>query len=245
MAKQAPGKATRRDPPSPRLARERAMAEMAAERSSRDPEADWAAALRGDREAFKRALAPFLGELLDAAARELRYHKALGDFSADAPTAEELVGEVLIRAWGGRRHRSPQLGLRAWLIGLVFRAAHDLIRGEARYGRLKAASLEGPPPRDPFYDDDEEFWEWYQPDEATHLKDVVGDATSTPEEIAVADEDFDRALPPRARQVLLMHDAYGVALSEIALTLCISEEEAQRILSQARRRLGKALSGQA
>src|SRR6202047_3870204 len=64
----------------------------------------WNAALRGDREAFRAAVTPPLGELLRAARHEVRYRVALGDFEPNDPTAEELVGEVLIRAWPERHN---------------------------------------------------------------------------------------------------------------------------------------------
>src|SRR6266850_8018866 len=101
--------------------------------SRRDAEADdaWKAALEGDREAFQAAVRPYLGELLRAARHEMGYRVALGNFRADDPTAEELVGEVLIRAWQQRRDRTSALWLRVWLLALLYRVAHDLSRREA------------------------------------------------------------------------------------------------------------------
>lgn len=209
-------------------------------------EADWVAALHGDRDAFQRVVTPHLGTLLDLAVRELRYHNALGDFAGDSPTAEELVGEVLIRAWRDRKRRPHNLGTRAWLLGLLFRVVQDVIRRDDRLNAAAGVSLEARPPPEPFpaYDDDESFWEWYQPDEAPHLEDLVGESTSTPEEMAIADDDFAHALPPRARQALLLHDVHGVPMRDVATVIGTSEDKARRILSKARRILGKTLSGQ-
>lgn len=86
----------------------------------------WNAALRGDREAFRAAMTPYLGELLRAARHEVRYRVALGDFEPNDPTAEELVGEVLIRAWPERYNRPP-----TWLRTLSYRVARELSRREA------------------------------------------------------------------------------------------------------------------
>jgi RNA polymerase sigma-70 factor, ECF subfamily len=207
-------------------------------------ENDWVAALRGDREAFQRVVTPHLGTLLDAAMHELRYHNALGDFGGDSPTAEEVVGEVLIRAWRDRKRRPANLSTRAWLIGLLFRVVQDLIRRELRFHAVLAKSTEGPPPPPTSYDDDEGFWEWYQPDEAPHLENELPERTFTPEEVAIADDDFAHALPPRARQALLLHDVHGVPMHEVATVIGTSEGKAWRILSKARRSLGKTLSGQ-
>jgi RNA polymerase sigma factor (sigma-70 family) len=205
-------------------------------------EADWVKALHGERGAFERVVTPHLGTLLDAAVRELRYHNALGDFGGDSPTAEEVVGEVLIRAWRDRKRRPGNLSTRSWLLGLLFRVIKDLIRRELRFHAPLRKSLEGPPPPPTWYDDDEGFWEWYQPDEAEHFEDLVGDATSTPEEMAIADDHFAHALPPRERQALMLHDVHGVPMPEVAMVLGVSEQEAWRILSQARRSLGETLS---
>jgi RNA polymerase sigma-70 factor, ECF subfamily len=208
-------------------------------------ENDWVKALHGDRDAFERAVAPYLGTLLDAAMRELRYHNALGDFGGDSPTAEELVGEVLIRAWRDRKRRPANLSTRAWLIGLLFRVVEDLISRELRFQEVLAKSTEGPPPPPARYDDDEGFWEWYQPDDAPHLEDELPERTFTPEEMAIADDDFAHVLPPRARQALLLHDVHGVPMREVATVLGTSGEKAWRILSKARKALEKTLSDQA
>ena len=109
-------------------------------RSDAEAEDAWRAALEGDREAFQAAVRPYLGELLRGARHEVRYRVALGDFRADDPTAEELVGEVLIRAWQKRHDRHSALPLRVWLLALLYRVAHDLSRREARRKRGPAES---------------------------------------------------------------------------------------------------------
>src|SRR6202047_5460781 len=116
----------------------------AARSTRRDAETEdaWGAALVGDREAFQAAVRPDLAELLRGARREARYRGALGDCRADDPTAEELVGEVLIRGWQKRHDRQSALPLRVWLLALLYRVAHDLSRREARQTRGPAQSLE-------------------------------------------------------------------------------------------------------
>jgi RNA polymerase sigma-70 factor (ECF subfamily) len=207
-------------------------------RSNAESEDAWKAVLDGDREAFQAAVRPYLGELLQAARREVRYRVALGDFRADDPTAEELVGEVLIRGWQTRHDRQSALPLRVWLLALLYRVAHDLSRREARQTRVPAQSLEEPVPPEPIYDDDEEFWEWYQPDEMTRWEDVVEAPTMTPEEEAGIDEELIRGLDPRAREIFLLCELHRVPLTEAALVLGISVEEAARLLEETRRNLG-------
>src|SRR6267378_1597196 len=206
-------------------------------RSDAEGEDAWKAPLE-DREAFQAAARPYLSELLRAARHEVRYRVALGDFRADDPTAEELVGEVLIRAWQQRRDRTSCLRLRVWLLALLYRVAHDLSRREVRQERIPAESLEEPVPPEPIYDDDEEFWEWYQPDEMTRWEDVVEAPTMTPEEEAGIDEELTRTLDPRAREIFLLCELNRVPLTEAALALGISVEEGTRLLEEARRDLG-------
>jgi RNA polymerase sigma factor (sigma-70 family) len=193
----------------------------------------WKAALAGDRQALQKAVKPYLGELLRAARREVRYRVALGYFERDDPTAEELVGEVLVRAWQKRDDWQPTLPLRVWLLALLYRVAHDLSRREARRKRI-TVSLDDPVPTVP----DHEVWDWYDPDAMTRWEDVVEAYTMTPEDEAVADEALTRALDPRSREIFLLCELRRVPISEAALALGISVDEAARLLEQARRRIG-------
>ena len=201
-------------------------------------EAGWKAALRGDRAAFQATVAPHLEELLGAARRELSYRVALGNFGADDLTPEELVGEALLRAWQDRYRRPSSLGVKVWLLALLFRVARDLARREAGLRRIPTESLEALVPPEPIYDDDEEFWEWYQPDELTRWEDVVEAPAMTPEEMAAADERLTRTPDPRAREVFLLYELHRVPLSETALALGLSVTETARLLEEARRDLG-------
>jgi len=203
-------------------------------------EAGWKAALRGDRAAFQATVAPYLEELVEAARRELRHRVALGNFGADDLAPEELVGEVLLRAWQDRYRRPSSLGVKAWLLALLFRVARDLARREARLRRIPTESLEALVPPEPIYDDDEEFWEWYQPDEVTSWEDAVEAPAMTPEEMAAADEQLTRTPDPRAREVFLLYELHRVPLSETAFAVGLSVTETARLLEEARRDLGVA-----
>jgi RNA polymerase sigma factor (sigma-70 family) len=209
-----------------------------------EAEAAWQTALSGDREAFQKAVAPYLEELFKAARRERRYRIALGDLTADDLTAEEIAGETLIRAWDDRHDRPPELGLKAWLLAGMFRVVEDIVRREGRFRRTAAVSLERPVPPDPVYDD-EGFWEWYQPDEVTRWEDVLADAEPTPEEMAATDEEFNRSLPPLAREAFLLHEVHNVPVREVALALHVPERQVMHLLAEARKRLRRAARGEA
>lgn len=197
-------------------------------------QAVWRAALRGDRDAFQATVQPYLGELLEAAQRELRYRIALGDLSADDLTAEELLGETLVRAWRDRHRRPPLLGLKVWLLALLFRVAENIARRESRFKKLATVRLEERLPPEPIYDDDESFWEWYQPDELTRWEDVVTESSSDPAEVVAASEELTRSLEPRMHQVFVMHDIYRVPLRDVAWALGISASDASQLLAAAR-----------
>jgi RNA polymerase sigma-70 factor (ECF subfamily) len=207
------------------------------------PNASWEAALSGDRAAFQAILAPHLRELIAAARREIRYLVALGDLQSHELTAEELVGEAFIRAWHDRRQRPPLLGVKAWLLALLFQVGEE-IANRARSKKVPLVSLEAPVPPEPIYDDDESFWEWYQPDEMTRWEDIISGGLPTPEDIAATNATFAHVLDSRARKILLMHDAHGVPLPEVALALRLPESEVSHILAEARRRMRSALGGE-
>lgn len=75
-----------------------------------------------ERATFQALVSPYADELLRAARREIAYRCAVGDLTPDAITPEDLVGDTLIRAWQDRHRRPASLGVRPWLIGLLYRA---------------------------------------------------------------------------------------------------------------------------
>lgn len=72
---------------------------------SSEGDAAWARCLDGDRDAFHGLIGPYLDELFAAAQRDIRYHTAVADLGDSDLSAEELVGETLLRAWRERRPR--------------------------------------------------------------------------------------------------------------------------------------------
>ena len=194
----------------------------------------WIAILKGDREAFRKLVEPYLNELMRAARREIRYHIALGDIKPEDITPEELVGETLIKAWEQRHRRPPQLSIKGWLLGIQHRVLQRFIQHEKQWRRMWAISLDAPVPPEPIYDDDESFWEWYQPDDFTKWEDVIPDRALTPEDMIEFEEEETYALEPVTRQVLILHDEHKLSLPEVAYILNLSVEEAGKRLVSAR-----------
>ena len=196
--------------------------------------------LQDERAAFDRLAASHLDELLRAARRELRYRGALGQFGPDDLSPEELVGETLVRAWDDRHRRPALLGTRAWLLALLHRVAESIAQREMRFRRLAPVSLEASPPPEPLYDDDESFWEWYQPDDMTRWEDLVAEPTQlTPDEVVDAEECL-RSLAPRERLVYVLHDIHRLTPKEVAQVVGVAPQEVLRLLERARRRAGTA-----
>ncbi|ARA92184.1 hypothetical protein AWN76_002670 [Rhodothermaceae bacterium RA] len=200
-------------------------------------ETEWPAVLDGDRTAFHRLIEPHLDELLRAARRDLAYHRQLGDLPPDFVTPEELVGETLLRAWKSRRQRPAGLSLRAWLLGTQHRVLQKLIRAERLERGLWAVSLEDPLPPEPLFDDDESFWEWYQPDDLPRWEDAIPDEDAPLPDEALEDESALGGLEPEPRQVLLLHDRHALTLAEVAVATGRSVRETARLLQEARRKV--------
>lgn len=202
----------------------------------------WRRSLEGDRDAFQALVAPHLAELLAAAGHELAYRQAVGDLTADDLAPEELVAETLARAWRDRHRRPPLLGIRPWLLGLQFRVAERIVRQEARARELAALSLEAPVPPGPIYDDEESFWEWYQPDERLRTEDVIADPRTN--ESAPAEEDAaplpaTEALPPMTRWVFILHRRHRLAIEQTAAALGIGIREATDRLAEAQKLIAR------
>ncbi len=198
---------------------------------------DWQSVLDGDRAAFNRMVAPFLEELLTAAKRDLGYHRFRGESAAHDITPEELVGETLLRAWASRKERPEGLRLRAWLLGTQHRVLQKLLQRPRWERDLWAISLDEPLPPEPLYDDEESFWEWYQPDDIEKWEDVFPDNVPTPEDAFVTREIETYPLDVIERQALLLYDEHKLTMLEIAFALGVPVERAAELIRDARRRI--------
>ena len=192
----------------------------------------------GDVKAFRRLVEPHLDELMTAARRDIAYYRALGDLVGNEITAQDLVDETLLRAWQDRFRRPRHIGLRAWLLGTQHRVLQRFLRRLRLEKMLIAVSLEAPyPPEEPIYDDEESFWEWYQPDDVVLWEDAIPDETMPAEPIVeIVEEEAEemRELEPQARKILSLADYHQLALEEIAWIMNLSVKRTTEILEQAR-----------
>jgi len=196
----------------------------------------WRKVLAGDKDGYRRLVEPHLPELMAAAARELRYRRAVGDLRPQDLTADELVGETLARGWRDRARRPQELEMRAWLLGLEFKVLESIVRSERRARRLAGVSLEAPvdDPAQAADATDEEFWEWYQPDDATRWEDVIPAQDLEPADLS--DERTYR-LTNEERQALVLSVEHRLSVREISTVMNLPPERAVRLIDTAQRQL--------
>ena len=117
------------------------------------------------------------------------------------------------------------------------------LQRERTFRRLWELSLDEPVPPEPIYDDEESFWEWYQPDDLERWEDVLPDPSTLEAERIVVEEvppEALESLEPVERQVLLLHDTHEVPIQEVAMVVQRSVRETAEILQRARRRVQEA-----
>jgi RNA polymerase sigma-70 factor (ECF subfamily) len=173
-----------------------------------------ATAFAGDSTEFWSLVNPLLGELSDAARRELRYLTALGDVAPDAITPEELVDEVLATAWEHRPRKPDGVEVKAWLLALM-------------YQRLDGLNAEN---------GDEAVEELHLPND--EIEEIIPDPGPTPEEIVLVLEEEPLLLDQSSRRVLVMHDVYGISARQIGAIMGKPPREIAVDLIRARRIIG-------
>lgn len=218
---------------------------MAEEQTADRPdEALWRRAVRGDRDAFEKAVEPYRSMLLKNAQSAIAERRATGELSEDALHTEELVGETLIRAFDGRERYEPRkMSMRAWLLALQRRSLNRLAQTENSYRDRKAISLDEEVPFREDYDAVEEtFYEFNDPFDVTTYEELIpaqapDDVTiDTRRPLTVEELEFlERAgLDPTHRQVVEMHDEFELQLSEVAQIMEQSLRDTAESLNSAR-----------
>lgn len=111
--------------------------------------------------------------------RELAYLRHRGELSADYPTVQDVVDEAVLAVSATPQPGESTVALSQQLLRAAFKALDAETEASRRYGEM--ASLENSPGLDA--DDqaevmvEEEIFEYYQPDEALWLSDVLPDET--------------------------------------------------------------------
>lgn len=185
-----------------------------------------------ERKPLAESLAAAAARAEQTFARELAFLREAGDLAGDYPSARDLVDEAVARVLAAGRVRSGDPYLE--LLREGFRILDGELAASSRFGDM--VSLESRP--EPDAEDEaeemvqEEFWEFYQPDEALHVEDILPDEEAPdPEAVVEAGErDFSLAmvaeLPRRWRRVLLLAELDELSNDQIATVL---EDEAERV----------------
>ncbi len=199
----------------------------------------WMEALHGDREAFNRVVDPLVPELVETARQELKVLVESGELPEELTSPEEVVGEVMLRAWRNRRRRPAYLSIRAWLVAILYRVIDELVHAERR--RRRAAELaRGMRPEVPPLEDEDQFWEWFQPEDMPVAEPVMPEPVPDPETVAATLETRPRLLATSARRALVMHRRHRLGLGEIATVLRRPLAETRGLLQEAARRVQQA-----
>ena len=175
--------------------------------------------------------------LLQLARHEIRYHEESGSFPEGYMTPEELVGETLIQL--ARNPCPADMAPRACLYGMIIKTGDALAKRRATIQAHEAASTEQalddtPLVTDPFYDDDEEFYEWFQPDEVLKLEDVLSAAAPTPEDVVAFLDRQPGALERATRQAALLYYRLDFGLRDVCAILGRKPEQVGDMLQKAR-----------
>ncbi|HVU52940.1 MAG TPA: RNA polymerase subunit sigma-70 [Polyangia bacterium] len=168
-------------------------------------------------------------ELRDAFARHrpdlLRHcYRMLGSFA----DAEDLVQDVLLRAWRARATYAGDAPLAHWLMRI---ATNACLTALARGRRRELPQLD----REPGHPLEElEAARWITPAPDAKLFPDPAAAAEAREEVALAFIALLQRLPPRQRAVLLLKDVVGWSSEEIAEALALTVSSVSSALHRAR-----------
>ena len=197
-------------------------------------------AARADSDGARTDRWPGVGDFDDLVRRHRRElhvycYRMLGSFDE----AEDLVQEVLLRAWRSREHFEGRSSPRTWLYRLATNACLDTLRRAAR----RAASVPSSAPAGTASASTRPSiatMPWVQP-YPDSLLDELADGQPGPEAVAVSRETISLAflaaiqlLPPRQRAVLILRDVLGWPATEAANLLGTSVPAVNSALQRAR-----------
>ena len=190
---------------------------------------------------FGELVRPLLPELKRFVQRELVYLQARGDLAPEDPAVDDVVDETLARACERLPQHARRLEPLQWLYQIaVTLLSEEVARRQTEEGRF--VSLEGRLPvhlREPHEDDDENLFEYWQPDEVLRLEDVIPAPDATPEAEASAKEMHRFAaalfadLPTSWRRALVLCRVEALSRDAAARVLGANEQEVEHWLTYA------------
>ncbi len=177
---------------------------------------------------FRDLIKSRLKGLYNFVRREIAYLTASGELLPGQVTPDDVVDDVVVRAYAQQAERPDKLALEHWLRKLALAVLDEQVARRLPSARL--VSLETPVEGE-IEEDDEQLYEYYQPDEALRLEDlVVSPEASAPEstlaryELALRSQQLLAWLPRPWRQVVVLADVEGLSDTEIAAVMGIPTE---------------------
>ncbi len=205
------------------------------------------------KEAFFALLRPHLDHVYEYARRELAIMEGEDILPKGQWTPADLVDDVLIRAWEEFSDRPQREALDVWLIELLHQRLDEWSKGDREFSLAGLDELirESDAEEKDLDPDDLEFW-WKhvaEPVDPLSWEDLLPDEewSSAWEELS-AEEQEQRLirhlsnLPATLRHAILLHDAYGFELSEVARIVDRSESQVRADLEEARDQLRRSLA---
>jgi len=203
----------------------------------------------GDRGSFFRLLRPLLGYLRDYVRRELRHLQLKGVLHRGEVTVDDILDEVLVRAWDRFSDRPRELDLDLWLTKLVHDALNEWSKQEPRPHRSLEESADeamlGAVPRP----DEVEWWaDLLDEEERYSLGDLIPDTEGTDRwDELEAEDQRDRLLsllgdlPPAQRRAFLFYALEDYGTNEIAKLQDRTEDQVKADIEAARKMLRERL----
>jgi RNA polymerase sigma factor (sigma-70 family) len=200
---------------------------------------------------FHSAVDPHLSTLSHFARHLVRYAESRGDLQPGELDPDDLVSDVLLRAYDEWAKQRPTEPVRGWLMRLAQRQLQsETVRSRRERGQTIPLEKSAPltPPSEEVTTLGEEILDFYQPDEALKIEDVLPDIrTPSPEEDLELRElrrcvrEALNQLPKEQRRALVRRYVFGLDRDEARKGGGKGDASAGGTLEAARERLRQIL----
>lgn len=193
---------------------------------------------------IEQAIQDNLEKVENYVSREI-YHQVLtGRMPAGLIQPHAVVDEVFLEVTVQAHTKPTNITVENWIYSVAREKLRDRIREieEQRDEPHIEEEIRGP-------DRDEDFWEYYQPDEALRVEDVLRDASvADPEQILARDEAIQHLnheiarLPDEIRESFVLFAMEGFNSDEVAMITGKNREQVLSDVEEARTRLAARVS---
>lgn len=189
----------------------------------------------------RHGLEGLLERLEQVARRELAYLRAVGELPSDYPTVRDVVDEAIAASEAAWQSGRPEQEVLRDALKHLFRVIDQEVRSSRLFG--EAVPLDAPAPEDAKDQAEamveEEFYEYYQPDDTLSVADVI--PAEEPDGLPDAEQETQQAwtvdvikdLPMAWRRALLLHELEQISPQDIAVIFETTEAAVNRWIEQA------------